>query len=150
MIYFTAHTFKCVATVEGRCLEYLVCITLYTVWKWKLSEWAEWVEFLWGFKKFFFKQILKVSAFYLKKQKSFIPKKNFFKPLSISKQKSFVYRPNFQWRFWEKGVEVVNTSETGQCLVDRELITGDSPDAADNLGKLAAPLLVKYAIDNDK
>ena len=50
----------------------------------------------------------------------------------------------------EKGVEVVNSKETGQCLVDRELITGDSPDAADNLGKLAAPLLVKYAIDNDK
>ena len=38
----------------------------------------------------------------------------------------------------------------GQCFVDRELITGDSPDAADNLGKLAAPLLVKYAIENDK
>ena len=50
----------------------------------------------------------------------------------------------------EKGVEVVNSKESGQCLVDRELITGDSPDAADNLGKLAAPLLVKYAIDNDK
>ena len=31
-----------------------------------------------GFTKFFFKQILKVSAFYLEKQKSFIPKKNFF------------------------------------------------------------------------
>jgi len=55
-----------------------------------------------------------------------------------------------QSKIVEKGVEVVNTSETGQCLVDRELITGDSPDAADNLGKLAAPLLVKYAIDNDK
>ena len=38
---------------------------------------------------------LKVSAFYLKKQKSFIPKKKIFKPLSISKQKSFVYRLNF-------------------------------------------------------
>ena len=38
---------------------------------------------------------LKVSAFYLKKQKSFIPKKKFFKPLSISKQKSFVHYLNF-------------------------------------------------------
>ena len=47
----------------------------------------------------FFKQILKVSAFCLEKQKSFIPKRN-VKLLSISKQKSFVYRPNFQWRFW--------------------------------------------------
>ena len=44
--------------------------------------------------------ILKVSAFYLEKQKSFIPKKK-FKLLSISKQKSFVYRPNFQGSFWE-------------------------------------------------
>ena len=39
--------------------------------------------------------MLKVSAFYLEKQKSFIPKKNIFKPLSISKQKSFVYWFNF-------------------------------------------------------
>ena len=38
---------------------------------------------------------LKVSAFYLEKQKSFIPKKNFFRQLSISKQKSFVYWLNF-------------------------------------------------------
>ena len=35
--------------------------------------------------------MLKVSAFYLEKQKSFIPKKILFRPLSISKQKSFVY-----------------------------------------------------------
>ena len=41
----------------------------------KLSEWAEWVEILWGFTKFFFQQLLKISAFYLEKQKSFIPKK---------------------------------------------------------------------------
>ena len=39
--------------------------------------------------------MLKISYFYLDKQKSFIPKKNFFKPLSISKQKSFVYWLNF-------------------------------------------------------
>ena len=36
------------------------------------------VEILWGFTKFYFKQMLKVSAFYLEKQKSFIPKKNIF------------------------------------------------------------------------
>ena len=41
-----------------------------------MSEWAEWVEILWGSTKFYFKQMLKVSAFYLqKKKKSFIPKK---------------------------------------------------------------------------
>ena len=34
-----------------------------------------WIKILWGFTKFFFKQILKFSAFYLEKQKSFIPKK---------------------------------------------------------------------------
>ena len=47
--------------------------------------------------KFNFKLNLKVSAFYLEKQKSFIPekKKKKIKPLSISKQKIFVYRPNF-------------------------------------------------------
>ena len=39
--------------------------------------WISWTSIiLWGFKKFFFKQIIKVSAFYLEKQKSFIPKKN--------------------------------------------------------------------------
>ena len=36
------------------------------------------LKFLLGFMKFFFKQILKVSAFYLEKQKSFIPKKYIF------------------------------------------------------------------------
>lgn len=46
------------------------------------------------------------------------------------------------------GVTVVNTSETGAVTSDRELITGDSPTAANNLGVLAAPMLVKYAQDN--
>ena len=35
--------------------------------------------------------MLKVSAFYLEKQKSFIPKKIFFRPLSISKQKKTLF-----------------------------------------------------------
>ena len=61
---------------------------------------SDWVEILQGFTKFNFKLNLKVSAFYLEKQKSFIPKKIFFKPLSISKQKSFVYWLNFPGRFW--------------------------------------------------
>lgn len=46
------------------------------------------------------------------------------------------------------GLEVVNKSESGAVTSDRELITGDSPDAANNLGILAAPLLVKFALDN--
>ena len=41
-----------------------------------MSEQAEWVEILRGFTKLFFKQKLKVSAFYLEKQKSVIPKNN--------------------------------------------------------------------------
>ena len=59
-----------------------------------------WVKILWGFMKFFSKVFLKISAFYLEKQKSFIPKKIFFRPLSISKQKSFVDWLNFPGRFW--------------------------------------------------
>lgn len=48
----------------------------------------------------------------------------------------------------EKGVTVKNANESGACHVHKELITGDSPQAAHNLGVLAAPILVKYAIDN--
>eukprot|EP00729_Bicosta_minor_P018114 gene18114-34648_t len=45
----------------------------------------------------------------------------------------------------EKGLTVLNTKETGATTVDRELISGDSPTAANNLGILAAPLMVAYA-----
>ena len=66
------------------------------------SKQAHWfsdeVDILRGFMKFFFKQILKVSAFYLEKQTIVIPKKNIFQACS-PKQKSFVYQPNFQGRF---------------------------------------------------
>ena len=43
-----------------------------------MSEKAKWVESLWGFTNLNFKLNLKVSAFYLEKQKSFIPKKKYF------------------------------------------------------------------------
>ena len=36
---------------------------------------SDWVEILWGFTIFLFKQMLKISALRLEKQKSFIPKK---------------------------------------------------------------------------
>ena len=36
------------------------------------------------------------------------------------------------------------TPVPSEGTVDRELITGDSPDAANNLGIQAAPLLVKF------
>ena len=49
----------------------------------KWAEWAEWVEIPWGFTKFNFKQMLKVSAFYLEKKQN-IPKNIFFKPKSLN------------------------------------------------------------------
>lgn len=50
-----------------------------------------------------------------------------------------------QAKLEEKGAKVMNTSETGACIQDRELITGDSPNASHNLGVMAAPIVVKYA-----
>ena len=46
-----------------------------------MSEWAEWVETFQGFMELIFKQMLKVSAFSLKKQKSFIHLKNIFQAM---------------------------------------------------------------------
>ena len=53
--------------------------------------------------KFYFKQMLKVSVFYLEKQISFIPKKKFL--AAVSKHANIIPKngprcPNFQWRFW--------------------------------------------------
>lgn len=50
-----------------------------------------------------------------------------------------------QEKLEEKGLTIVNKKETGATIVDRELITGDSPDAANNLGVTATPVLVKHA-----
>lgn len=47
-----------------------------------------------------------------------------------------------------KGMIIINKKETGQCTVDRELITGDSPKAANNLGVLAAPIVAAYAAEH--
>ena len=66
---------------------------------------SDWVVILWAFMKSLFKEMLKVSAFYLEKQKSFVPKKKISNPLSISKQNSFVYchgsifREGFVWSY---------------------------------------------------
>ena len=45
--------------------------------------------------KFFFKQLLKFSAFYLEKQKSFIPKKNFFQAVVNIKTKKLCLPTQF-------------------------------------------------------
>ena len=62
-----------------------------------------WLSWHWGFTKFIFKQMLKMSAFYLEKQKSFIPKKNELSQEWTGfniKTTSFVYWPNFQRWLW--------------------------------------------------
>ncbi|PXX51025.1 glyoxalase III HchA [Aquitalea magnusonii] len=41
------------------------------------------------------------------------------------------------------GVEILNSGISGQCYQDRKLITGDSPLAANNIGKLAANALLQ-------
>jgi molecular chaperone Hsp31 and glyoxalase 3 len=64
---------------------------------------------------------------------------------------SFGYLPGkMPWKcqesIEEEGIKVVNTTETGATKRDRELITGDSPNAAHNLGVVAAPILVQHAM----
>lgn len=53
------------------------------------------------------------------------------------------------WLVTEKlrtaGVEVLNHDITGKRHQDRKLITGDSPLASNNLGKLAAEALLREA-----
>lgn len=43
------------------------------------------------------------------------------------------------------GVTILNSGITGQCHQDRKLITGDSPLASNNIGKLAAAALLQEA-----
>ena len=69
---------------------------------------SDWVEILWCFRKCFFKQMLKVSAFYIEKQKSFIPKRIRFYQ-SISKQKVLLTDPIFIKGFWYQGSYGLNT-----------------------------------------
>ena len=45
----------------------------------------------------------------------------------------------------ELGVKILNSGITGQVHQDRMLLTGDSPLASNNLGKLAAPVLLQEA-----
>ncbi|SPS01760.1 glyoxalase III HchA [Cupriavidus taiwanensis] len=57
------------------------------------------------------------------------------------------YMPGpLRWFFGEKlaamGVEIVNTKIDGSTFRDRKLLTGDSPFAGNNLGKLAARALL--------
>ena len=67
-----------------------------------------------------------------------------------TKTPGFGYLPgHMPWKCQEalekEGMTIMNTTETGDVTVDRELITGDSPYAAKKLGEVAAPILVKHA-----
>ena len=65
----------------------------------EINQLSDWVGILWRFMKFFFKQVLKNSAFYLEKQNSFITKKISQEWTGFDiKKTSLVHWPNFQWR----------------------------------------------------
>lgn len=52
------------------------------------------------------------------------------------------------WFYGEKlqelGVEILNNDISGACYTDRKLVTGDSPLAANNFGKMSADVLLKH------
>ena len=73
-----------------------------------------------------------------------------FTDATDTKTPGFGYLPgHMPWKCQEalekEGMTIMNTTETGDVTVDRELITGDSPYAAKKLGEVAAPILVKHA-----
>lgn len=51
------------------------------------------------------------------------------------------------WYFGERlkdlGVTIINKKASGECYKDRKLITGDSPDAANQFGKMVAEALLR-------
>lgn len=70
-------------------------------------------------------------------------------PDSVDKQTPMIgYMPgHMPWKFGEKltelGVEIINKKADKTCCLDRNLITGASPNAANEFGKLAAIELLK-------
>jgi len=48
----------------------------------------------------------------------------------------------------KEGFTILNKKSTGATHVDRELVTGDSPKAANPLGKVATPIIIKYFMDD--
>lgn len=71
-------------------------------------------------------------------------------PDAVDRQTPLVgYMPgHLTWFFGEKlqklGVTIINKEADETCYVDRKLITGASPKAANRFGKLAATTLVRY------
>lgn len=70
-------------------------------------------------------------------------------PDAVDKQTPLMgYMPgHMPWKFGERlnklGVTILNKKITGACYVDRKLVTGDSPLAANEFGKLAAKCLLQ-------
>jgi molecular chaperone Hsp31 and glyoxalase 3 len=60
------------------------------------------------------------------------------------------YMPgHMPWQFGEKlnalGVNIINTKANASCHIDRRLISGASPKAANDFGRLAAQTLLEGA-----
>jgi molecular chaperone Hsp31 and glyoxalase 3 len=72
-------------------------------------------------------------------------------PDAVDKQTPMVgYMPgHMPWKFGEKlsalGVTIINTKADNSCFLDRRLITGASPKAANDFGRLAANTLLDAA-----
>ncbi len=69
-------------------------------------------------------------------------------PDAVDKQTPLIgYMPgHMPWKFGEKlnalGVSIINTKADNSCYVDRRLVTGASPKAANDFGRLAANTLL--------
>ena len=71
-------------------------------------------------------------------------------PDAVDKQTPMIgYMPgHMPWKFGEKlkalGVDIINSKADDTCQIDRRLISGASPKAANAFGRLAAETLLKY------
>ena len=74
-------------------------------------------------------------------------------PDAVDEQTPLVgYMPgHMPWKFGERlsdlGVTIINTKADGACHVDRKLISGDSPKAANGFGRLSATTLLEAMVD---
>ena len=73
---------------------------------------CDWVEILWGFMKFFFKQMLKVSVFYLENKKVLSLKKYFLSRCRYHNKKALFTDPIFSEGFWLDHVSLCDRSRT--------------------------------------
>lgn len=70
-------------------------------------------------------------------------------PDAVDKQTPMIgYMPgHMPWKFGERlsalGVTIINKKSNGTCHIDRDLVTGDGPKAANQFGRLAADALLK-------